>query len=74
MVFSDSDVCLNLHLDVSRRFRHKLAKVRNFKVWKVHRFDRELTLMISYSDCGSENCNSFVMSFGMCAKFGFIPS
>jgi len=57
-------VCQDLHLDVSRRFRYYLTKVGNLMVWNVHKFDRELTLMISGLICGSGNWNSFIMSFG----------
>jgi len=68
MVILDSGVCPNLHLDISRRIRHQLAKVGNLKVWKVHKFDRELTLRISDSDCGFGNWNNAVMSFRTCVQ------
>ena len=51
MVILDLGVCPDLHLDISRRFWLKLAKVENLKVWNVHRFDRELNLMLSGLDC-----------------------
>ena len=43
-------------------------KVVNLKIWNVHKFDQKLTLMISGSDCGSKNINSFVKSFGTCVQ------
>lgn len=42
MVIFDFGVCPNSYLDVSRMFWLELAKVDNLKVWKIHRFDREL--------------------------------
>lgn len=53
MVILDLGVCLYLNFDVSRRFWLKLSKVGNFKNFRVYKFDRELTLIVSGLDCCS---------------------
>ena len=68
MVILDLGICPDLFLDVPRRFKHYLAKVGNLKIWKVHRFDRELTSMLSSLDCCSRSWNRFDMSFGTCMQ------
>lgn len=50
MVILDLDVCPNLDLEVPRMFWLYFLKVNNLKIWRVYRFDRELTLMISDLD------------------------
>ena len=55
MVNFELGVCPDFDLEVRRSFWLELAKVRKLKVWKVEKFDRELTLLISSSDFGSES-------------------
>jgi len=66
MVILVFGVCPNLDLEVCRLIWCILAKIRKLKVWKVERFDRELTLGISGSDCDSDSLNISFMSFGTC--------
>lgn len=58
--------CLDVDLEIRRSFQRELTKVRKFNIWKVGKFDRELTLLISgsYSDSGSWNRS--IMSFMTC--------
>jgi len=44
------------------------GEIGKLKVRKVERFDRELTLWISGSDCDFESWNSSVMSFRTCMQ------
>jgi len=47
MVIFDLGICPYLDLEVPKLIWLFLAKVGSLKVWKVHRFDQELTLMLS---------------------------
>ena len=61
-------VCPDVDLEVRRSFRFELAKVRKLEVWKVKKFDRELTLILSGWNCCSRSWNRFDMSFGTCVQ------
>lgn len=63
MVTLDLGICPYLHLDVARMFLHYLAKVDNLKVWKVHRYERECTSILSGLDYFPESWKRFDMSF-----------
>jgi len=62
MVIFDLVLFPDLDLDVHGFIWCFMTKVEKLKVWKVHRFDRELTLLISGSDCSFRGWNRFVVS------------
>ena len=68
MVILVLGACPDVDLDVRRSFRLELAKVRKLKVWKVEKFDGELTLLISGRHFGSGIWNSSVVSIMTCVQ------
>lgn len=68
MMILDLGICLELDLEVPRVIRLYLPKVGNLYVWRVHRFDRGLTLIISKLDCCFGTWYRFVMLFGTCVQ------
>lgn len=63
MVILNLGVCPYLDLEVSRLVWCFLMKVKKLKVWKVERFNWELTLLISGSNFGYGSWNRSIVSF-----------